>query len=480
MAKNYFYNLLLSLANLLFPILSFPYVSRVLGPEGIGKVQFIYSFAMYFALVASLGIPIYGMKEIARRRNDPEARSLVFSELICINVITSVCLTIIYLLVIYLFPYFAADRSLFMAAGLLVLMSFSYIEWLYTGMEEFKFIALRSVAFKMIGLALMYTLIRDRSDFSLYLFIMIFSFLGNNLLSLFLSRYRIKFSFSGLQLRKHLVPLLMILSTTFATSMYTEMDTVLLGLMSDNKTVGFYTAAVKLSKIIIPFVTSMGVVLIPRIAQYFAEDNLLGVQETLDENFQFLAFFSIPIAMGLALFSPEFIALFSGKEFLPATRGMQVLSFLPVVIGFGHLFLCLILIPAGRNKEMLFSVICGMLISVLLNFLLVPVWKEVGSAVANLSAELLVTVMYFYFISRVFKFRYKWSLLLKAMLSSLLFIPIIWVAREYGTSLILTLVMGIGACAVSYLGMQVFVFRNNFVFSMIDFVKVKFSLGSRN
>ncbi|KEQ29693.1 hypothetical protein N180_17955 [Pedobacter antarcticus 4BY] len=479
MAKNYFYNLLLSLANLLFPILSFPYVSRILGPEGIGKVQFIYSFAMYFALVASLGIPIYGMKEIARRRNDPDARSAVFSELFIVNVITSVVLTIAYLLVIFFFPYFQADRNLFIAAGLLILLSFSYIEWLYTGMEEFRSIALRSVLFKLIGLVLMYTFIRDRNDFGIYLLIMIFSFMGNNLLSLFLSRSRVKLVLRDLKLRRHIVPLLMILSTTFATSMYTEMDTVLLGLLANNKTVGLYTAAVKLSKIIIPFVTSMGVVLIPRIAKYFAEENLEGVQETLNENFRFLAFFSVPIAMGLMLFAPEFIALFSGKEFLPATLSMQLLSFLPVVIGFGHLFLCLILIPAGKNKEMLFSVICGMVISVLLNFLLVPVWKEVGSSIANLSAETLVSVMYFYFIRKHFKFTYQWSLMGKALLSTILFIPVIWMARIYGTSLILTLILGIGGCAICYVATQLFLFRNYFVFSVLDFLKAKLMLKNK-
>lgn len=477
MAKNYFYNLLLSLANLLFPVLSFPYVSRVLGPEGIGKVQFTYSFAMYFALVASLGIPIYGMREIARRKNDPQARSLVFSELLWINVGMSAALTVIYFLVVSFLPYFAADRQLFLASGLLVLLSFSYIEWLYTGLEEFKFIALRSVLFKVIGLALMYTFVRERADFNAYLLIMIFSFLGNNLLSLFLSRYRVKLVFRGLQWRRHLVPLLMILSTTFATSMYTEMDTVLLGLLADDQTVGLYTAAVKLSKIIIPFVTSMGVVLVPRIAKYFAEENLEGVQTALDENFRFLAFFSVPIALGLALFAPEFILLFSGKEFLPATASMQLLSFLPVVIGFGHLFLCLILIPAGKNKEMLFSVVCGMLMSVLLNLTLVPVWKEVGSSVANLSAELLVTVLYGYFIRKHFPFRYQWGLLAKALLSSLGFIPVIWIARLYGTSLLLTLIMGIAGCVVSYIAMQLFVFRNNFVFSVLGFLKAKLNVS---
>src|ERR1700761_1578130 len=195
MAKNYFYNLLLTLANLLFPILSFPYVSRVLGPEGIGKVQFAFSFSQYFAMIAGFGIPIYGMKEIARYKNDFEGRSRVFTELTTIYVLTSICMSVLYLSAIYLFPYFSVNRDMYLAALCMVLLGCTYIEWAYTGMEEFKSIALRSVLFKLIGLALMYIFIKNSGDFKLYLYIMMFAFLGNNVLSFFLLKGKVRFIF---------------------------------------------------------------------------------------------------------------------------------------------------------------------------------------------------------------------------------------------------------------------------------------------
>lgn len=477
MTKNYFYNLLLSLANLLFPILSFPYVSRVLGPEGIGKVQFVFSFAQYFALVASIGIPIYGMKEIARYKGDKEGRSRIFSELMAIYLVTSLCLTLIYLFVIFFFPYFSADRQMFLPATLIVFLSFCYIEWLYTGMEEFKSIALRSVLFKLLGLVLMYIFIRERGDFKAYLLIMMFSFLGNNILSFFLIRGKVKFITKGLSIRKHISPLLLILGMTFATSMYTEMDTVLLGLLSNHQTVGLYTAAVKLSKIIIPFVTSMGVILIPKIAKDFAEKNFDEVQKTLDQAFRFLAFFTVPIVFGLLLLAPEFISLFSGAEFLPAVNSMRILALLPLIIGFGHLFLCLILIPSGRNREMFFSVICGLVISLLLNFLLIPHLKEVGSSVANTCSEVVVTLAYFYFIRKHFSFTYEWSLLGKALLSSLLFIPLVLLVRGLAMPLLITIIVAVGSCAVCYIMLQWFAFKNSFVLDIISMVRIKLKIS---
>ncbi|MES2427329.1 MAG: flippase [Bacteroidota bacterium] len=473
MAKNYFFNLLLTLTNLLFPILSFPYVSRILGPEGIGKVQFVFSFAQYFALIASLGIPIYGMKEIARYKDNPDGRSRVFSELISIYILTCISLSVIYLIVIYSFPYFIVNREMYLGAMFLILLGFTNIEWLYSGMEEFRAIALRSVAFKIIGLILLYLLIKERSDFKIYLYLLMFSYLGNNILSLFLLKNKVRFIFSGLKLKKHLTPLLLILGTTLAASMYTDMDTVLLGFLSDEKTVGLYTAAVKLSKISIPFVISLNFILLPKIGKDFADENMDGVKETLSKAFRFIMFFAVPVVFGLAVLAPEFIALFSGKEFLPATNSMRLLSVLPLIIGFAHFLLFMILVPSGHNKEMFMCVLGGVVVSVVLNICLVPFYKEVGSAVANVSAELVVTALYFYFIKKYFSFNYEWKLLAQAVISAILFIPLVWFIKQMSLQLVYTLLLSVISCAIIYISIQLFLFSNNFVYDIVGFIRLK-------
>lgn len=475
MAKNYLYNLLLTLANLLFPILSFPYVSRVLGPEGIGKVQFAFSFALYFSIIANIGVPVYGLKEIARHKNDFNGRSQVFSELITIHFGACFLSSILYIAVILCFPYFKNNLQMHLSAVLIILMGFTSIDWLYSGMEQFRSIALRSVLFKILGLGLLYLFVRNRSDYSMYLYIMIFSFLGNNILSLFMTRDKIKLVFTNLQLRKHIMPLLFILGTTIAASMYTDMDTVILGFLSNSKTVGLYTAAVKLSKITLPFVTSMGVILMPKVAKEFADENINEVQNILSKTFGFLIFFAIPVVLGLALLSPEFILLFSGKEFLPATSSMQILSLLPLIIGFGHMFLYLVLVPAGKNKEMFFCVLGGMIVSLTLNFVLVPHFKAIGSSVANICSEMVVTLLYVYFIRKYFRFKYNWLLALKAIASALIFIPVIHIARGLNIPLIYTVGVSVAVCGVLYLALQLLVFKNVFVYDILAFVKAKFS-----
>ncbi|MDB4926274.1 flippase [Mucilaginibacter sp.] len=478
MAKNYFYNLLLTLANLLFPILSFPYVSRVLGPEGIGKVQFVFSFSQYFAMIAGFGIPIYGMKEIARYKNDIEGRSRIFSELITIYLLTSICMSVLYLATIYTFPYFSVNRDMYKAGLLMVLLGCSYIEWMYTGMEEFKSIALRSVLFKVIGLVLMFVFVKKTGDYKLYLYLMMFSFLGNNILSFFLLRGKVKFMFWGLKLRRHLTPLLFIFGTTIVAVM-ADIDTVLLGFLSNNKAVGLYTAAVKLSKISIPIVTSMGVILMPKIAKYFADGDMFNVQLTLNQTFRFLVFFGVPIAFGLALLAPDFIALFSGKQFLEATSSMRLLSVLPLIMGFSHFFLFLILVPSGRNREMFISEIGGLIISLALNFILIPSLQQIGSSIADVCSETVVILLYFYFINKHFSFTYQWSLVIKAIISALAFIPLIWMVKEVSLPLVYRLIISITGCAIAYTAIQLFLFKNNFVFNIADLIKMKLNKTSK-
>lgn len=479
MAKNYFYNLLLTLANLLFPVLSFPYVSRVLGPEGIGQVQFVFSFAQYFALIASLGIPVYGMQQIAKHKDDFTGRSKVFSELIAIYLLSTLCLFLLYIGVICTIPYFSPDLEMYLAASAMVLLGFSYIDWLFTGMEEFQSIAIRAVLFKIIGLALLYFFVRDREDFRIYLYIMMFSFLGNNILSFFLVRGKVKLIFSGLQLKQHIVPLFFILGTSLASSMYTDMDTVLLGFLSNDRTVGLYTAAVKLSKITIPFVTSMTVILMPKVSKSFADRDLDQVQESIHQAFSFLMFFAVPMCLGLALLAPEFIALFSGNEFLPATNSMRLLSLLPVIIGVGHFFLYMILVPAGKNREMFFCVLGGVLMSLLLNILLIPSLQEVGSSIANVCAEVAVTVLYVYFIRQYFSFKYDWALLFKALLSALVFVPVVWLIRDLSLPLVFMLITSILGCGISYLGIQLLLFKNHVIFDILVFIKQKLNMGEK-
>jgi O-antigen/teichoic acid export membrane protein len=182
MTKNFFYTVLLSLVNLLFPLLSFPYASHVLGPEGIGSVQMAISFAQYFALFAALGIPIYGITEIARHKKNPENLSKACSELTIIFFVASWILFLVYLIIIFTVPFFQSHLRLYVLSGALVVCSFTYTDWFFSGLEAFKSITLRSVVVKILALLFLYGCVKSKIDFEPYLLIVLFSILGNQLL----------------------------------------------------------------------------------------------------------------------------------------------------------------------------------------------------------------------------------------------------------------------------------------------------------
>ena len=470
MKKNYIYNLLLSIVNILFPIISFPYASRILGPVGIGKVQLVSSFAQYFALIAALGIPVYGIQEIAKAKDNKQKLAGVFSELMVIYFITSIVLSAIYLAIIFAFPYFKINLELYSFAVLFILLGFSSIEWFYSGLEEFRGIAIRSVSIKLLSLLFLYLFVKDAADFKYYLFITMFAVLGNNLVSLLMVGRKTSMRFTNLDMKKHFTPLFFIFSTTIAASMNTLLDTVILGFLSNDQSVGLYTASVKFTKVALQFVISIGVILIPRIAKNFSEGKLDKVQELIDKSFHFIIFFSIPILAGLAMLAPEFITVFSGIKFLDATVCMRILSLLPVLIGMGYFFAFQILVPAGKNKEMFLSVIGGVATSLLLNFLLVPVMKEIGAAIANVSSELVVTMLYFYFVRKYYSFRYNWALIWRAVLCTLLFIPVIIIIHSMKMNIFLTLFTSVGCCTLVYTFAQYFLFKDYFMFRIIEMV----------
>lgn len=463
MKRNYVYNLILSLTNILFPIISFPYASRVLGPAGIGEVQFVVSFAQYFCLVASLGIPVYGIQQIAAARKNPDTLSRAFSELTAISFVTSGILSVLYLVIIFSFPYFFEDINFFLFGGVIILFNFTAIDWFYSGIEEFKTLAIRSITIKLLSLILLFLFVTTEDDRLNYLLIVLFTIQGSHFVNVLFATGRVRLTFSGLDLRRHFKPLLFIFSTTVAGSMYTILDTVLLGFLADDVSVGYYTAAVKLNRITLPFVTSLGVVLIPQVASALAEERRQDVEALVNKTFHFLALFTVPVGLGLAVLAPEFIEIFSGQRFLPATSSMQILALLPLLVGLGHLFVFVILVPAGYHREAFYSMSMGVVVCFVLNFLLVPTLADRGAAIANVCTELVVTSAYFFYIRRHFTLTFRWSLFARSSLAAISFFPIVAFIRSWELPFVLSLSISVAACAVFYLTLQWLIFRNSLI-----------------
>jgi O-antigen/teichoic acid export membrane protein len=465
MRKNIVYNILLSLSNILFPLISFPYAARILGPNGIGEAQFIFSYAQYFALFAALGIPVYGIKEIAKANNDLVATKSTFFSLSALFFITSIIASALYLASILLIPYFKPLLNIYIITGILVLFSFTYTDWYYSGKGAFKTITIRSVIVKAMALLLLYVFVKTPSDLYNYLGVLIFTILGNQVYSFILICYENKGIPYQLEFSKHIKPLLFIFGATAASSMYTILDTVLLGFLSNATAVGYYTAAIKFIKLILPFVTSVGAVFIPVLSKNFAEKDYASVQKNLNASFYFIVALTIPLTIGSILIAPEIIAIFSGEKFENSILPMQIMSILPIIIGFGHLFAFQILIPSDKSKEVFVAMIIGLIISVGLNFILTPIYQEVGASIICIITEITVTLLYFYYTNKLFSFRYPWKFLLQSLIACTVFIPISIACKAVTQDLYIYTCLCIISCAAVYIVIQLFIFKNTFLTS---------------
>lgn len=470
MLSKYLYNLLFILSNILFPVITFSYAARVLGPEGIGKVQVVLSFAQYFVLVAALGIPAYGVREVAKAAGDPAKLSRLFSELMMINLLTTLFLLVIYFVVISAFGWFHPDIELYYVGGALVLSGFLTIDWFYNGTEQFRFLSLRSVAIKTVSLAALVLFVRTPGDLLIYLLINVLSVAVTNLWNLLNLPVKIKLRFRNLELKKHMTGLIILFSTTLAISMYTVVDTLILGFLAGEQSVGFYTAAIKINKIMIPVIASLGVVLIPKITRSLASGDQAALRMQTNQSFAFICLLGIPVSAGLLIFAPEIMILFSGTGFTDAIPAMQMTASLAFIIGLGHLFGLQLLIPGGYEKKYLLATIFGMATSLLVNILLIPEFREKAAASAIVLSEVVVTGISFYFVNRLFSLKFNWLLVIKAILACLIFIPVAVLLREIFSGPAIRLVIAVISSAGLYFLIQFTVFRDKHVREAVSLV----------
>jgi O-antigen/teichoic acid export membrane protein len=246
----------------------------------------------------------------------------------------------------------------------------------------------------------------------------------------------------------------------------------LLGFLANPMAVGFYTASIKFIKLLLPFVTSVGTVFIPVLAHKFAENKIEEIQKILIHSFYFLVLLTVPMAFGTYLLSPEIITIFSGEAFNKSILPMQIMSVLPLFIGFGHFFAFQILIPAEKNKEVFIAMLVGLIISALFNFLLAPYYQEKGAAIAIIITELSVTLIYFYYTNRVYQFKYPWVFFGQSIIAACSFIPIVFGVRMLTDNTFIICLMAIIGCSLTYILLQLYLFNNKFLITYINFKQI--------
>lgn len=441
--SNYIYNMMFTSLNLLFPLITLPYVSRIIGVDGIGKVNFANSIVNYFLMVASLGIPLYGVREIAKVRNDKERLSNTFSEIFTINLLSTIfCITIYYLMVFNI-EYFKNDRTLFYISGISLLLNILNIDWFFQGLEEYRFIAIRSSIVKLISIILLFTLVRNRSDYIIYALINVIALSGNNIINIMNMTKITKISFKNLNIKNRIAPISILLSIQVAISIYANLDTTMCGILANDESVGFYSNAVKINRVIVTIVISISTILLPRLS-YYVENNMMNdFKRIVNLVFKMLLFIGIPAMVGSFILSKEIIIIMFGSEFIPAIITMKILSPLIIILSIGNLFGTQVLVPLGKEKKLLISVLLGSIINFTLNIILIPIYKENGAAFATVVAEFIIMVVQVYFAKQKIRVYLSFKEFITIIISNISMLIVIIILKIILSNILITLMLSI-------------------------------------
>lgn len=388
---NFIMNAILQISAFIFPLITFPYVSRILGPSGTGNVSFATSIVTYFALFAQLGIPTYGIRATARVRDDKKLLSKTVQEIFIINAVMCVLAYFVFFVVLNLVPKMYNDKVLFIIISSTILFNSVGMDWLYKGLEKYTYITFVSIIFKFIALILMFVCVHHKNDYVIYGAISIFAASASNICNLVNIHKLIYIKpIFNYEFTKHFRPIMIFFAMSCATTIYTNLDTVMLGFMKDNVEVGYYNAAIKIKNVLLGVVTSLGTVLLPR-ASYYIENNMYSeFKRIAGKALNFVVLISFPLCLYFILFAKEGVLFLSGDAYTEAILPMQILMPTLIFIGLTNIMGIQMLIPLGREKVVLYSEIAGAIVDLVINTILIPIMASSGAAIGTLVAEMVV------------------------------------------------------------------------------------------
>ncbi len=394
---NAFLNGLKTFLNFLFPLITFPYVSRVLSVEEIGKYNFSNSLISYFLLLAALGIDKYAIREGAKYRDNKEKFSSFASEIFSFNIISTIVSYL--LLLIFLLLSKTLDRYLVCILIFSFQIFFTTLgtEWVYSIFEEYRYITIRSILFKIISIILLFAFVKKEGDYIVYAAITVFASVGSNVLNFFNAKKicQIKFTFK-IDWRKMFKPIMIIFASNIAIQIYVNSDTTMLGYLKNDYSVGIYSVATKIYLIMKNLTGSILTVTIPRLAYLASKKTKEDYEKLLSKVANALIILIIPSIVGVILLSREAVLIIAGNKYLDAQLPLIILSVAILFSTFSGLFNNCVLLPYKREKVFLKSSIISAIANIVLNLILIPYFGSVGAAFTTLISESIMASMNFF------------------------------------------------------------------------------------
>ncbi|MFW6015664.1 MAG: flippase [bacterium] len=419
-SKNYIYNLVYKLLLILLPVITLPYIARVLGSESIGINAYTNSIAQYFILFGTLGISLYGKREIAYVRDDVKARSETFLEIYLLQLVCTLFSLVIYF-IFFIYIYNIEYTMILLLQSIHILSAAMDISWFFIGMEDFKKTVTRNLFVKAVGVFFIFLLINDANDLWLYILIIGFSNLVGQLsLWIYIRKYLVDIKINIKNIFKHFIPNIQLFIPQIAIKIYVVMDKTMLGIFTTESQVGYYDMSQRIVRISLALVTSMGAVMLPRISNLHYKNKKSKINLYIERTFKFASFLAMPIMFGLIGISDVFVPLFLGSDFRNVTYLIVLISPITLFIAWSNVIGLQYMLPIRKEKEFTISVIIGALAGFFMNLLLIPLYQAVGACIATVIAEFLVIFTQILFVRKDILVKNMYKEIWKPILSSFL------------------------------------------------------------
>lgn len=399
---NYILNLINTGTQMLFPLITFPYVCRVIEADGIGQINFFQSIISYISLFTCLGIPMYAIREIARDRSDVVQMNRTAMEILLLHsMLTLVGYAIVAILCLTI-PQIQVNIPLFLILSLTIFFTAIGCEWFYQGIEDFKYITIRGLFIKTVSVVLLFIFVKSKTDLLYYGCYTVFGVLGGNIFNFFRLRkyiHRENIIFSELHIKRHIKPVLKVFSFSVVTSIYLQLNTVLLGFLKNALAVGYFAVATKVMQMLLTMSACLGSVMMPRASHLIAENKEDEFNRLIQKSYDFTLAIALPMTIGLIFCAPSLITALCGVKFEHSILPSQIIAPIILMVAISNVFGIQVLFPKGKINIVTLCCGIGAVADLILNLCLIPFFSYIGTSIAYLGAEVATTVS-MYFIGR--------------------------------------------------------------------------------
>ena len=472
---NVLYSSVLTCSNYIFQIITYPYVSRVLGVEYIGICNFVISFVHYVVLFSTMGISIIGIREVARCRNNRLALERCFSSLFLLHAISTGIVLLLYLLAVYNIPALKPYQQLLCVGTFQILFNLFLIEWFFKGIEDFKYITYRNLAVRFLYVLLVFLFVKESNDYLVYFSLIVGMIVLNGIINW---KYRVKFvslTWDDLSLTKYLSSFLILGVYLLLTSMYTSFNVLYLGFVGGDIEVGYYTTASKIYTVLLGLFTAFTGVMMPRMSNLVAKGDYESIRYLSKKSFNLLFACAVPLIFFCIVFSSQLIAILSGSGYEGAILPMRIIMPLVLLIGMEQILIIQLLAPLKQDRAIFINSVLGAIVAIVSNICIVPTYLSVGSAWVWILSEFTVFCSAVYFVNKVPQLKgiIPWNALIKNILWMLPMLGIYCLAQYWSYNSILYLCCWVILTGCYVLIIQVWVLKNRDFIGMYEKMRYK-------